>query len=363
MRSERKRTAKQLLIFLLKSGIAAILLYFLLRATRYEDFARNLRGISWRWLAAATSLHLVGYLVSAYRWRILLLAQGLHPSLRELIKSYVVATFFNYILPGTVLGDISRAYDTGLRSRKGAQAVSAVFVERVTGVVAMMFLAAVGTVFLLLGPTRLSTSAFWNVQAAVGTCAVMFLLLFTMLLVLFHPRIAQVIAGRLDRPAPFFGKLRKIFLSFHSAITVYRSDLTPVYKNLFWALVLQLNVTVHYFLIGLAIGLPLLSHPLHYFCSYMVIVPAVTLILMIPITPGGVGVRGWTLRELRSGLGFDPTASSGIAGAVLMGWLQLATVILYGIVGFLMFLYRLFLARRPKRETVHTNQTGNTPAP
>jgi hypothetical protein len=363
MRSERKSKAKPLLIFLAKSGIAAILLYLLLRNTRYEDFARNLRGISWWWLAAAASLHLIGYLVSAYRWRILLVAQGLQPSLWELIKSYVIATFFNYVLLGTVGGDISRAYDTGVRSRKGAEAVSAVFLERVTGVAAMMFLAALGILFLLLGPTRLSISAFWNVQAAVGTCVGMFLLLFAILFVLFHPRIVQMIAGKLDRPNPFFGKLRKIFLSLHTAISVYRSDLTPIYRNLFWALVLQVNVTVHYFFIGLAMGLPLLSHALHYFCSYMVIVPAVTLILMIPITPGGAGVREWTLRELRSGLGFDPTAASSVARSVLMGWLQLATVLLYGSIGFLMFLYRLFLARRLKRETVVTTRTANTPMP
>jgi len=358
MRREKKRKAKRVLILLAKSGIAAVLLYLLLRTTRYEDFARNFRDISWGWLAVAASLHIVGYVVSAYRWRILLLAQGLQPSLWELIKSYVVATFFNYVLLGTVGGDISRAYDTGVKDKKGAQAVSAVFVERVTGVIAMMFLATVGILVLLLGPTRLSVSAFWNVQAAVGACAVMFLVLFTMLFVLFHPRIVQTVAAKLDRPGPFFAKLRKVFLSFHSAITVYRSDLTPVYKNLFWALVLQLNVTVHYFFVGLAMGLPLIN-----FFSYMVVVPAITLILMIPITPGGAGVREWTLRELRTGLGFQAGAASGVAGAVLMGWLQLATVLLYGVIGFLMFMYRLFSAKRSERQAFQQGQTGNMSEP
>jgi len=339
---ERKRKAKRVLIFLIKSGIAAVLLYLLLRTTRYEEFAHNFRRISWWWFVAATSLHIVGYLVSAHRWRILLLAQGVQISLWELIKSYVIATFFNYVLLGTLGGDISRAYDTGLRSRKGAQAVSAVFVERLTGLVAMMFLAAVGILFLLLGRAGISVSAFWNVQAAVAMCAAMFILLFATLFVLFHPRIVKKIAAKLDRPAPFFGKLVKVFLSLHSAIAVYRSDLRPIYKNLFWALVLQLNVTVHYFFIGCAMGLPLLN-----FFSYMVVVPAVTLILMIPITPGGAGVREWTLRELRTGLGFSG-ARSAIAGSTLLGWLQLASVLLYGVIGFLMFAYRLLSAKRPK---------------
>ena len=344
MQRESKRRARRILVFLLKSGIAALLLFLLLRKTQYKVFAQQFRGILWGWVIAAALLHIIGYLVSAHRWRILLKAQGLTPSLWELIKSYIVATFFNYVLLGTVGGDISRAYDTGVKSKRGAEAVSAVFVERVTGVTAMMFLAAAGILFLLIGPTRLSVSAFWNVQAAVGTCAAMFLFLFAVLFILFHPRVVRIIAMKLDRPSPLFGKLRKIFMSLHSALMTYRSHPAPIYKNLLWALVLQLNVTLHYFFLGLAMGLPLFRHPLHSFCSYMIVVPAITLILMIPLTPGGAGVREWTLGELRRGLGFAGT-SSGIASAVLLGWLQVATVLLYGIVGFFMLTVRMFKVR------------------
>ncbi len=355
MPPEKKRHRRQILLFVCKTAIAVLLLYFLLHKTRYEDFARNFRQIAWGWVIAASSLHIIGYLVSAHRWRILLAAQGVQAPFWELLKSYVISTLFNYILPGTVLGDIYRSYDTGVKSRKGAQAVSAVFVERVTGVAAMMFLASVGIVFLLTGPTRLSVTAFWNVQAAVATCTVMFLILFAILFVFFHPRIVKRIAARLDRPAPLLGKLRKVLLSLHAAATIYRSNPTPIYKNLFWATVLQLNVTLHWFFLGKAMGLPHLS-----FFSYMVIVPAVTLILMIPITPGGTGVREWTLVQLRTGLGFS---GAGVEGAVLMGLLKWATDLLYVGIGFLMLWQRLFVAKRSASETVRENRSGPASEP
>jgi uncharacterized protein (TIRG00374 family) len=349
MYPQKKSAAKKALLFLVKSAFAAILLYLLLRKTRYEDFARNFSAISWWWLVAAALLHITGYVVSAHRWRILLLAQGLRPSLWELIKSYIVATFFNYVLLGTVGGDIYRAYDTGVKSRKGAQAVSAVFVERVTGVAAMMFLAAMGIVLLLVGPTRVSVSVFRSVTTAIGVCAVIFLLLFAALLVLFNPRIVQVVAARLDRPVPLLGKVRKVFLSFHGAVTVYRSNLSPVYKNLFWALVLQVNVIVHWFLVGLAVGLPELRlHPMHHFCSYMIVIPAITLVLTVPVTPGGVGVREWIVWAFGTPLGFSEVAS-GKATAALMSWLQVATVLFYGMIGFLMFVHRFFSTKRSDR--------------
>ncbi len=357
----KQASARRIPVFVLKSAIAVLLLYLLLRKLRYQLFAQTFRGIVWWWVIAAGALHITGYLFSAHRWRILLKAQGLSPSLWELIKSYAIGTFFNYILLGTLGGDISRAYDTGIRSKRGAEAVSAVFLERATGVVAMVFLAAVGTLFLLIGPSRLSASAFWNVQAAVAICAVISVVLFAAVFVLFHPRVASIVAAKLDRPNPLFGKLRKIFLSLHSAVGVYRTNLAPIYKNLFWAAILQLNVTLHYFFLGLAMGLPLLHYPLHYFCSYLVIVPAITLILTIPLTPGGAGVREWTLTELRGGLGFAATPA-GIARAVLMGWLQVATVLFYGIIGFLILLHRLFSAKRSGSDKPPPTQSANPPA-
>jgi hypothetical protein len=297
-------------------------------------------------LVVAAALHILGYIISAHRWRLLLLAQGLRPSLYQLIKSYVIATFFNYVLLGTVGGDVYRAYDSGVKSKKGAEAVSAVFIERLTGVVAMMVLAAVGMLLLLTGPTRLSESTFWSVGSGVGICAVVLLGLIAVLLVLLHPRTVKRIAAFLDRPAPFFGKLRKIVLSLHASVTVYRTNRRPIYKNLLWAAALQLNVIAHWFLIGLAMGssLHLRDNLLYYVYNYMVIVPALTLVLMIPVTPGGFGVREWTVWAFRTPLGF--AAGAGKNTAALMGWLQVATVLFYGFIGFLMFLYRLFSAKR-----------------
>jgi uncharacterized protein (TIRG00374 family) len=352
MSPQKKPAARHALIFLIKSAVAALLLFLLLRKTRYQDFAESLRGVVWWWLAAAATLHIVGYIISAHRWRILLLAQGLRPSLCQLIKSYVIATFFNTILLGTVGGDIYRAYDSGVKNKKGAEAVSAVFIERLTGVAAIMILAAVGMLFLLTGPTRLSASAFWSVGAGIGICAVVFLGLVAVLLVLLHPRTAKRIAAILDRPAPLFGKLRKIVLSLHSAVTVYRSNRRPIYKNLLWAGALQLNVIAHWLLIGLAMGslLHLRTNPLYYLYSYMIIVPALTLVLMIPVTPGGFGVREWTVWAFRTPLGF--AAGAGRDTAALMGWLQVATVLFFGVIGFLMFLFRLFSVRRSRAQQV-----------
>jgi uncharacterized membrane protein YbhN (UPF0104 family) len=94
----------------------------------------------------------------------------------------------------------------------------------------------------------------------------------------------------------------------------------------------------------------------------MVIVPAITLVLMIPITPGGVGVREWTIWAFRNLLGFS-AATSSPAAAAIMSWLLVATVLFYGIIGFLMFMYRLFSARRSRLSSLETPQAESTAEP
>jgi glycosyltransferase 2 family protein len=160
-----------------------------------------------------------------------------------------------------------------------------------------------------------------------------------------------------------FGKLRKILLSIHAAVSVYRTNRRPIYKNLLWAAALQLNVIAHWFLIGLAMGpsLALRENLLYYVYNYMIIVPAMTLVLMIPVTPGGFGVREWTVWAFRAPLGF--AAGAGRDTAALMGWLQVATVLFYGIVGFLMFLFRLFRVRRSGPQQVVPGEAVPPPLP
>jgi uncharacterized protein (TIRG00374 family) len=338
-RPEQNKRKKRILIAAAKIAIAAALLYLLLRKMEWANLRDAFRGIRWGWFALALFLHFPGYVISAWRWRILLRAQGQEIPFWKLVKSYLVATFFNYTLLGTLGGDVVRMSDTGLGQKRGAQAASAVFVERLTGLAALLFLAGLGMTFIALAGGGSSA-----MQHLVWGALVLFALFCVALYVLTHPRVVEWAAGLLDRPWPLFGTARRLLLKLKDALAVFHDDKRPVYKNLAWALLLQVNVAAHYFCLGLAMGLDI--WPLRFAFNYMVLVPVITLILMVPITPGGAGVREWTLRELRRGLGFAATPG-GAARVVLMGWLQVASALVYGAVGLVLFLSRsVYLKRR-----------------
>ena len=329
-------TKRRLVVTAIKIGIAAVLVVLLLRSMEWQDFREAFEGIRWGWFVLAVVLHFPGYLISAWRWRILLRAQEQDIPFWKLVESYLVATFFNYTLLGTLGGDIVRMTDTGLGKKRGAQAASAVFVERLTGFAAMVFVAGLGLALMALSAQATSSMSL----VAVGAF-VLFAVFGVALYVLAHPLVLEWIAGLLDRPWPLFATARRVLLKLKDALAVFRNNKRPVYVNLAWALLLQLNVAAHYLCLGLAMGLP----AGRYAFGYLALVPLITLILTIPVTPGGVGVREWTLRELRSGLGFSATVAGG-AQVVLMGWLQVGSALLYGAVGLVFFVARTFRTKR-----------------
>lgn len=336
--AKRKNTRRRILLVAVKIIIAAVLLYLLLRGTQRSDFRNAFDAIRWPWFALAVFLHFPGYLISAWRWRLLLVAQGQRIPLWRLFESYIVATFFNYALLGTLGGDAIRLSDTGLGQKRGAQAASSILVERLTGLAAMLFLATLGMVLLAL--TGKSSSGIGAV--ACGALA-LFALFLVALMVLTHPRVTRWAADLVGKLVPFAGRLGH---KLADALEVFRADRRPVYANLAWALLLQVNVAAHYFCLALAMGLPAVREaPLQYVFGYMVLVPLITLILMIPITPGGAGLRELTLKELRGGLGIPATAA-GVEQAYVLGWLQVASVLVYGAAGAVIFIARSLRKKR-----------------
>lgn len=342
-RPQQNKRKKRILVAAVKIAIAAALLYLLLRKMEWANFRDAFGSIRWVWFGVALFLHFPGYMISAWRWRILLRAQGQDIAFWKLVESYIVATFFNYTLLGTLGGDVVRMSDTGLGQKRGAQAASAVFVERLTGLAALIFLAGLGMTFIALAGGGSSA-----MQHLVWGALVLFALFCVALYVLTHPRAVAWLARLLDKPWPLFRTAGRMVLKLQEALAVFRENRRPVYANLAWALLLQVNVAAHYYCLGLAMGAPsLVTDPLRHVFNYMVLVPIITLILMVPVTPGGVGIREWTLSRpvVRNGLGFPATAA-GTEPAVLMGWLQVASALVYGAVGLVLFLGRSFRLKR-----------------
>lgn len=253
---------------------AVLVLFFLLTGTSVKDIGLKLRGISWGWLAIAFSLQAPGLLISAHRWRILARAQGDDVPLLFLIKSYLVAMFFNNFLPTRFGGDVVRIWDGSKYSKSLVKSSAIVLVDRATGIIVLFLFALTAALFRLdmAGRVPVIWAALILGLAGLAGLAFFFLPVF----------------GRWLQKFPARGVLKKIqqkAIDFRTTIIAYKKKPVEFARASAWAVVLQLNVILFYFLIGRALHLtiPLLD--------YFIFIPLVLLIQIIPITINGLGLR------------------------------------------------------------------------
>ncbi len=102
-----------------------------------------MRTASLAWLGLALGLYLLMVLASAWRWGLLLGAQGVEVPARTLTGSFLVATFFNNFLPSNIGGDVIRIADTARPAGSKTLATSVVLVDRGIGLLGLVLLAAV----------------------------------------------------------------------------------------------------------------------------------------------------------------------------------------------------------------------------
>lgn len=165
---------------LLRLGVSLGLLAFLFWALDAGALLGRLVQMDPRWAAAAVALSIAQVALLAWRWRFTAQRLGLSLPFRSALEEYWLGIFLNQVLPGGVLGDVSRAWRQARgrgaggpvpisdgrssmttpqpshgSSSGGADAGSAVrgvILERASAQVVMTGVALLSALVLLLGP-------------------------------------------------------------------------------------------------------------------------------------------------------------------------------------------------------------------
>jgi len=252
----------------LKTAISVLLFYFLFRKMDFQQFGATLKNARIGLILAAFAALWVGHYFCVIRWRMLMRPlMPVFPMVR-LFEIYCIGQFFNLAFPTAVGGDVVKMYYVGKPTRRYAQSFAATFLDRDSGMLAMLLLACLGTFLLPIRvpgiPVNLIVWASFAGFLAMN--AVIFMPgLHRMLTRLLHRVHLAKMASRIDALSSAFQVMRKnprvLFDSF--LISLFNQTLVFVISWL-TALGLRLDVSVLYF---------------------MVLIPIVTLVTMIPITP------------------------------------------------------------------------------
>jgi uncharacterized protein (TIRG00374 family) len=302
---------KNLVILLFKLAFSlSVLVFILTTQTSLDKIGDVLQNVNPYWLLLAFSLHAWGLYISAYRWQILARAQGDEVPLVFLAKSYLVGTFFNNFLPTRFGGDVVRIWDGSLYSKSLVKSSAIVLVERFTGII-VLFLFAVAASLFRLDMAR-QVPVIW-VALLLGLAGLVLIAVF------FLPVFARRLTALRLRGFP--DKVRNKILIFRETILHYRTQKGPFLLATFWALLLQLNVILYYFLIGRALHLDI------QFIDYFIFIPIVLVIQIIPVTINGLGLREGSYIEIFKYYGILPQA------AVSFSLVDVAFNLVLGLIG------------------------------
>jgi len=278
------------------------------------EIVQHARG--W-WLLAALCLHVFGYWVSGERWKVLLKAQRVEVPLSLTIKSYLVGTFFNQFLPTIVGGDVVRGMDTAKPCGSLTKSLTIILFERFTGIIVLLMLVSTG-IALQIG--RFKEVSYWPV----------FVLGFLVVATVIFLWREGVDLSFLERKIPFkIGKavIRKISTVLEILVQ-FRSHPWPLIKVIFWGLALQLLFILHYYLLSIAFSLSL---P---FSFFMVVIPVIFLLSMLPVSINGIGVRENLFVYFFAKVSVSPEKSLAIA------WMAFAMILFYALIGGVIYMVR-----------------------
>lgn len=249
------------------------------------------------WLLGGTAvLFLSSFLPMAKRWQLLARSLGFQRSLPELLRLYLVGSFFNLFLPSTVGGDVSRCYYLSKGTGLHKEGFYSVLADRASGIAVLFVCASVG---ILLSPSgaALPWQLKWPIYA--GTFGIFVVLPFM-------PWLTRATLGERNWITRQFNEsAAKIFWEQRSLIPV----------SLFWSLVSQLVLVFCHYGVGLALGLNI---PLWY-C--FVFFPSVAVLGFITPSFNGIGIREWAYTYFLILIGIDKPHALTYA----LMWLGLTT--------------------------------------
>lgn len=268
------------------------------------------------WLGLASAILGVNLAVGALRFRGLLRGAGLKIDLGTLFRAYVVASFFNLVLPGGMLGDVYRFWDARRDTGEGSRVLAIVVLERV------LSLAALGTIALGVAPVIPSLAEDRQLLSWLVLAGGSFLALAVGVLLPGVNRALQVLARRL---AALSERLSSSAVRGLDAVASLAAKPAALASAFGWSLVNQ----------GLPVlALAVLAIPLEAWVPwywFAVIVPFVTLVSLLPISIGGTGVREVLYVSLFGAVGMRADAALALSLSVL------AAALVWGAIGLLIF--------------------------
>ena len=272
--------------------VSLTLLAVVVRVADWRAIGQVLRDVDPIWVGGVAGCALLDRIVFTYRWELLLLVRGIRLGFAKLFRVQLAANFLGSFLPSSLGVDAIRIAALLRAGLPSSEVIATTLVDRATIVVATLLFGSV-TILALAG-TRLPGDLGWIVllttATATAACAA-----------ILHPRVRQWVSARLVPRLPL--RLRARFTEIARATLAYRHER----RHLLWVAIVTVALLFVRLLFAKALALACgVDVP---FLDLLLVIPILWIVVMLPITIGGIGLQEAGYVALMGLLGVSPAVA------------------------------------------------------
>lgn len=267
---------KQAVHVLIRASVSLALLYLLFSRLDFDlrSFAAIISRSDLGLLIFSLAILFFAYLLTFYRWHLLLKASGVRVKASQLLSPYCGGIFFNLFLPSTIGGDVVKTAHLCASTRKTGDVVASVLIDRLLGYAGM---AVVAFCALIFGIRFVSDPAV--IVMLLVTIAVLVLTVF----VIFNSRVYSFVNRFFSSSKA--GKVRSALAVVHDKMYKYGKNRTVMLVSLLISVLVQLISVYYGFLVARALGAD--TSAIYFF----LFLPVIAAVSFIPVSIGGLGIR------------------------------------------------------------------------
>lgn len=260
-----------------------------------EGIVTLFRGMKLSWFSLALGMYFVLMVITVVRWRMLLHSQAIDIPFGTAFELTFIGLFFNNVVPGLTGGDVVKALYVARRVHEPTRGVISVILDRIIGLFALCLVAAVAIVFNLQKPEFQSAARVVYIVVGVSVAAGC---------IFFSKRLRKwLLLDRLLNLLP----LKKVLQEADHAFLLYRNHKRTLLNAVLISMVSHLFGVAAYVCLGRGLGLQASV------IDYYALVPVVNMILAIPLTPGAIGVSETMFMKFLALAGVPGTQAVGLS--------------------------------------------------
>jgi glycosyltransferase 2 family protein len=234
-----------------------------------------LRNASVPWLLLSAALTLVTVPPMGWRWQKLLHVRGVDETVGWLTRTYFVSYAVGQVLPTSVGGDASRIFETSRRHPGQITPITgSVLLERTLGLAVTLLLAGVG-LLVAIGRYPIGPYILVEIIFVVGTVVMGFVFF------------SRTVRSKLRFAIPYARRFRleAVGRAVYDGLHGYRDFPGTLFSVALITAGAQLTRVLAIYASGRAVGIHLPVLP------YVVLGPLLFLVVLVPFTVNGIGVR------------------------------------------------------------------------